>query len=222
MANRGQDTRQRIIECAAEVFNTHGYAGTAISELMEATGLRKGGIYRHFSSKEELAEEAFRYAWAKALVPRRKGVSECASSTGRLRCLVHNFVHNRPKGLAGGCPLMNTAIDADDTNPILFSAVQSALREWRDFIEEIVREGQRKGELRRDISPAIVATTLIGGLEGGLLISRIEQTRVPLLVAAKNLELFIRSLERNASPQHNAKRARRPERKILRRAKHKL
>jgi len=33
---------------------------------MEATGLQKGGLYRHFDSKEELAQEAFDYAWERA------------------------------------------------------------------------------------------------------------------------------------------------------------
>jgi len=43
------------------------FTGIPKSELMEATGLKKGGIYRHFSSKEELAAEAFDYAWKEAL-----------------------------------------------------------------------------------------------------------------------------------------------------------
>ena len=51
---------------AAPLFNQKGYAGTSLSDLMDATGLQKGGIYRHFSGKEELATEAFDYSWQKA------------------------------------------------------------------------------------------------------------------------------------------------------------
>ena len=53
-----EQTRQRIVAEAAPVFNQRGYAGSSLADLMKATGLEKGGIYRHFSSKEELAGEA--------------------------------------------------------------------------------------------------------------------------------------------------------------------
>ena len=55
------------IETAARVLNQHGYAGSGMSELMTETGLAKGGIYRHFDSKEALAVEAFNFAFATVL-----------------------------------------------------------------------------------------------------------------------------------------------------------
>ena len=64
---KGKETRARIIAEAASLFNQRGFEGGSLSQLMEATGLEKGGIYRHFSSKEELAAEAFDYAWKAAL-----------------------------------------------------------------------------------------------------------------------------------------------------------
>ena len=70
---RGEGTRRRIVEQSAAVFNRHGYAGTSMSELMAATGLEKGGLYRHFESKEELAAAAFDYAWETVNEPRQEG-----------------------------------------------------------------------------------------------------------------------------------------------------
>ena len=52
---KGEQTRQEIIRKAAPIFNQKGYEGAALSDLMRATGLEKGGIYRHLESKEELA-----------------------------------------------------------------------------------------------------------------------------------------------------------------------
>jgi len=45
---KGEETRQEIIRKAAPIFNRKGYSGAALSDLMRATGLEKGGIYRHF------------------------------------------------------------------------------------------------------------------------------------------------------------------------------
>jgi TetR/AcrR family transcriptional regulator, transcriptional repressor for nem operon len=190
----GDQTRQRILEKAAALFNQHGYAGTPFSKLMAATGLQKGGLYRHFANKEELATEAFRYAWAMTIARRSAGLSECTSSTDLLRRMVANFVH-APRELPGGCPLANTAIDADDGNPELLRLAQEALREWRGVIEKAVKKGQRVSEIRSEVSAAEVARTLIGGLEGALMISRIENHRAALLEAETRLNLFIDSLE---------------------------
>ena len=55
---KGEVTRRLILERAAPVFNKRGYAGASMSELVEATGIEKGGIYNHFGSKEELAVDA--------------------------------------------------------------------------------------------------------------------------------------------------------------------
>ena len=60
---KGERTRQEIIRKAAPIFNQRGYDGAALSDLMRATGLEKGGIYRHFESKQELAGDAFDHAW---------------------------------------------------------------------------------------------------------------------------------------------------------------
>ena len=72
---KGEQTRRRIVEAAAPVFNKRGYEGASLSELMAATGLKKGGIYRHFASKEELAAEAFDYTWVcgmRSMIPCRR------------------------------------------------------------------------------------------------------------------------------------------------------
>ncbi len=62
---RGEETRERIVATAAGVFNERGFAGASMADLMAATGLQKGGIYRHFESKEALALEAFDHAIAR-------------------------------------------------------------------------------------------------------------------------------------------------------------
>jgi TetR/AcrR family transcriptional repressor of nem operon len=52
---KGEQTRREIVEKAAPLFNQKGFEGTSLADLMQATGLKKGGIYRHFSGKRELA-----------------------------------------------------------------------------------------------------------------------------------------------------------------------
>ena len=114
--NKGEATRQRIIEQAAPLFNRHGYAGCSIQDLMEATGLEKGGIYRHFSGKEDLAAEALRYALSRIAETRLATLASPVAALDQLRHAVESFVHI-PSPIPGGCPLMNTAVNSGDSNP---------------------------------------------------------------------------------------------------------
>src|SRR5271156_1473689 len=136
---KGEQTRRRIVEAAAPIFNKHGYEGASLSELMAATGLKKGGIYRHFSSKEELAAEAFDYAWEEAWKARMLHVDENATGIEKLKQLIANFIDYRSP-VAGGCPILNTAVDADDGNAVLRARVGKALRSWVARLESIVKQ----------------------------------------------------------------------------------
>jgi TetR/AcrR family transcriptional repressor of nem operon len=193
---RGNATRRRILEQSAAVFNRHGYSGTSMSALMAATGLEKGGLYRHFESKEDLAAAAFDYAWEAVTEPRRRGLEDCTTSLEKLLLLVRNFVEPPARALPGGCPLLNTAIENDDGNPVLREKARGALNEWRSVISEIVREGQRARELRKDVDPVAVATIVISGLEGAIMFSRLEKTREALCTVGKHLDGYLRSLSR--------------------------
>jgi TetR/AcrR family transcriptional regulator, transcriptional repressor for nem operon len=191
---KGQQTRREIIEKAAPLFNQKGYEGTSLSDLMDATGLQKGGIYRHFGSKEELAAAAFDYSWLKAASKRLDGLDDFANSVDRLKKMISNFVELRPGLVPGGCPLMNTAIESDDGNPVLRARAQKALQTWASRLSKIVRQGIARRQIDSTIHPQKLSQLIIATLEGTLLISRLQKTRQPLLDVRKHLDEY---LERN-------------------------
>ena len=172
---KGEQTRKKIVAAAAPIFNQRGYEGTSLNDLMGATGLQKGGIYRHFSSKEELAAEAFDYTWESVMKTRLLHVDEKANGVEKLKQLIANFIDYRSP-VAGGCPVLNTAIDADDGNTVLRARVAKALRSWLSRLQNIVKEAQEHGEIRQDVDPKTVATVIIASLEGALMISRLQRS----------------------------------------------
>jgi TetR/AcrR family transcriptional repressor of nem operon len=171
---KGEQTRRKIVEAAAPIFNKRGYEGSSLSDLMEATGLKKGGIYRHFSSKEELAAEAFGYTWETAWNSRLQGVDEKANGIEKRKQLIASFIDHRSP-VAGGCPILNTAIDADDGNPVLRAHVAKALRSWLSRLQTIVDQAQARGETQTGVDPQAVATLIVASLEGALMMSRIQR-----------------------------------------------
>src|SRR5260370_7758601 len=113
---KGEQTRQEIIREAAPIFNQRGYEGAALSDLMKATGLEKGGIYRHFESKQQLAAEAFDYAWNLAIDTRFEGTQEISNTVDRLKQIVRNFRDRRARLLPAGSPLLTTPMHSDTAN----------------------------------------------------------------------------------------------------------
>jgi TetR/AcrR family transcriptional repressor of nem operon len=196
---KGEATRRRIIEIAAPIFNQRGYSGCSLSELMEATGLEKGGIYRHFASKEDLAAEAFQYALAVNVKLRTDHLSAVAGSVNKLRRSVELFVET-PSAVAGGCPLMNTAIEADDGNPRLRELALEGLRAWKGRLGKVVKEGLEAGEIRTGTSPGSVANVMVSTLEGALMISRMEGHRRALKDARAALDEMLQSIEVSSRP----------------------
>jgi TetR/AcrR family transcriptional repressor of nem operon len=185
---KGEQTRLEIIRKAAPIFNQKGYDGAALSDLMRATGLEKGGIYRHFDSKQELAAEAFDHAWKLAMDVRFEGTHEIPNTVDRLKQIVRNFRDRRTGVVPGGCPLLNTAIDSDDGNPQLREKARQALSSWLHRLEAIVDEGKRRGEIRSAVDSAELAMLIVSTLEGSGMIRRLQKKDGPLDLACHHLE----------------------------------
>ena len=146
--SKAEITRQNIIKEAANIFNQNGYAGSSISDVMKATGLKKGGIYNHFASKEELALVAFDYARGLLQQIYSQALRGKKNTRQRLCTIVETFcsvIKDPP--IKGGCPLLNTAIESDDTHPALKLKAQEAMNDWKKMIIKIVTIGIKNKRL---------------------------------------------------------------------------
>src|SRR5262245_19318315 len=124
---KGEATRRRIVAQAAGLLNTQGYRSTPVSEIMRITGLRKGGIYRHFDSRTELTLEAFQYGVARMRDRFRRALEGRVTATDSLRALLGVFREaSEEEVFHGGCPIMNLAIESDDADPALRRAARQA------------------------------------------------------------------------------------------------
>ncbi len=186
---KGEKSRLNIVAKAAVVFNQRGFEGSSMQDIVEAAGLEKGSIYGHFSSKEELALEAFDFAWGDTAQKRMGNLDTVDHAVDKLKLHVSNYV-NIPS-FSGGCPLLNTAVDADDGNLALRDRARKAVRGWEEALVNIVIEGQRRGEVRLEVQPQSVATFLIATLEGSTAVSRIDKRSGALEYAQENLDRFL-------------------------------
>lgn len=181
MITKAERTRMHIIKEAASLFNQKGYSGTSLQDIIVATGLSKGGLYGHFKGgKEEIALAAFEFAVK--VVYEKVGVRthEVDHAVDKLLAVIEFYrEHIFSPPVEGGCPIQNTATEADDNQPALRARVLEAVEEWGRRIERTLQKGLEKGEVRPGIDPGEFAIWFIGSLEGGILLSRIQSDPVP-------------------------------------------
>jgi AcrR family transcriptional regulator len=193
-ATKGERSRQKIVETAAVLFNQKGFAGCSMGDIVEASGLEKGTLYGHFSTKEELALLAFDHAWKDTSDKRLRNIDTVSNAVDKLKLHVDNYV-NTPS-FPGGCPLLNFAVDADDGNLALRTRVRKALKGWEGFLAKIVQDGQSAGEIDPEIEPHTVANLVISILEGATVIARINKRSAALEDAQRHLNLYLETVVR--------------------------
>lgn len=171
---KGKVTRDMILGKAAALFNSRGYFGASMSDLMNATGLEKGGIYNHFPSKDQLALEAFDFAFqtSSAEVMRHLNMQEKAIDKLSAFVDAFNSVAADPP-IPGGCPLLNSAVESDDGHPEMKLRVQKAMDIVLSTVESLVMKGIHEGDIRPSTNAQVLARTFVATLEGGIMLTRL-------------------------------------------------
>ena len=189
---KAETTRQFIIEKTAPLFNKKGFDGTTLSDLTKATGLTKGALYGNFRDKEEIGAEAFRYSIRKVKEGVRTHMAGAGTYKKQLAALLDfyaEYVFDPP--VAGGCPLLNTAVEADDYRTSMRRVVVEELLSTTRFIEDLITQGIRTGEFKPDTNAKTLAYTFFCSVEGAIMFSRVERSREPMDIIVKHCKIIL-------------------------------
>ena len=146
------DARQRIIARSAGLLNARGYLRVPMSEITRVTGLKRGGIYHHFKSREALAIETFRYAAGMVVTKVSTVLAGEGSSADKLIALVRIFRDfRRDDVLKGGCPVVNLSIESDDGNPRVADAAREVMTRLIGCFARVIEEGVQRGNSPRSM-----------------------------------------------------------------------
>jgi TetR/AcrR family transcriptional repressor of nem operon len=181
MTTKAQRTKHQIVAEAAALFNQRGYSGTSLTDILDATGLSKGGLYGHFrGGKDELALAAFDYAVGLTyeLIGRR--THAIRNTLDKLKAVIYFYrEHLFQPPIEGGCVIQNFSVEADDLLPELYDRVKEVVADWEHRIEHTLQKGIERGEVQPDINTTDFATAFIGAIEGGILMARIKGNERP-------------------------------------------
>lgn len=184
-----EQTRQLIVTQAMSLFNQKGYRATSLSDITKATGVTKGAIYGNFDNKDAVAVAAFEHAVSVVMDDLRKHIRAAPTAPLKLKAIAQyyqNYVANPP--ISGGCPVINTAIEADDNYPQLRTKVIRFIAIIKESLTKIVYRGIQEGQVKTDTDAEAFAIWFYACIKGAIIISRVEDDLYSFKQIYKKLE----------------------------------
>jgi AcrR family transcriptional regulator len=192
--NKAERTRQFIIEKSAPIFNKKGIAGTSLSDLTEATGLTKGSIYGNFKDKDEVAVCVFQYNFDNLSGYLKSFMDKEETNIGKLLAIPKAYRKLYKTMIEyGGCPILNTGAEADDTHQTLCRMTSDAIEILKKNIEKLVQTGKQSGEFHSCLDAEKIADITMSLIEGGSILSKITGKKTYMMNSLEQIENLIHS-----------------------------
>ena len=178
---KGEESRQRLIECAAELFWENGYSATGISEILKQTGLPKGSFYFYFKSKDDLASAVTEY-YQKILLEQFQSSSQGNDWESFIE-EIFDYLFGRATGQTfAGCPYAVMGMETALSNPTLASVFMEGLKKFEQIFQKVLLYSR----LPQDHA-AIFSRRMLSNYQGYLLLGRISGDISYLKNAKKNM-----------------------------------
>jgi AcrR family transcriptional regulator len=161
MSGKPQFDETAVIAAATGVFWRNGYAGAAISDLTEATGLSRSSLYQRFHDKDGLFQEALAGYTQRAL--ERMNAVKADTARGRMKALLRAFLPNGSRRPAG-CLIARSCADISTLPAEGRTAVLAAAAREREILVDVLRQGVSAGELAEEADVDAMAWYYLGVL----------------------------------------------------------
>jgi TetR/AcrR family transcriptional repressor of nem operon len=190
---KGEMTRARVIEQAGTLINRKGFSNTSTNDIVEATGVKKGNLYFHFPSKENLGLSILEKAQEDFFL----FLEDSLQGESPLEKIFNFFdaaleMHRRKK-FVGGCIFGNTALEMGDANIRFSKKIHGVFRKWTAILTDLLVEATEMGELKTDISPEILAKHIVATIEGGIMLSKVSKKEDDLRDCLQSLRILLGS-----------------------------
>ncbi|OJJ14136.1 hypothetical protein BKI52_44235 [marine bacterium AO1-C] len=196
---KAEKTKKLIIEKSAQLFNRRGYAGTSMQDIAQEAGVTKGSIYGHnFRDKEEIAMAAFDHNVQMLFGELWKGIARESSAKAKFAfyCDFHRKHYKKILDY-GGCPVLNCAIDSDDTHEKLNQKVRKLLLNWEDRLSEIIQLGIAQEEFKKEVDAIYYANLFISLIEGSIMLAKTRKKDIYILNALQHIEHLLQTIDIN-------------------------
>jgi TetR/AcrR family transcriptional repressor of nem operon len=187
-------TRERLLQAAFREVYRSGFQSAGINTILAATNVTKGALYYHFESKEALGYAIVEEIIAKTV--RDKWLRPLQQDKDPIDALIDivEATSVRPRDVRSGCPLLNLAQEMSPLDEQFRKRLERIFQAWQEGVATLLRKGQSKGTVRRDLNPDEAASFLIATYEGYTLLAKNAQDVKVWEVGIRNIVGWLRSL----------------------------
>lgn len=177
LRRKGQETRRHILMESRRLFTLRGFQNTSIQQIIAATSVKKGNLYYHFRSKEELGLAVLRDARDEFFVVLdgsmrgQGGVQRIINSCKGIMFLMQK------NDFVGGCLFGNTALEMSDSSSRFGEIIREVFTAWCDRIEQELRSAAELEQYHNPLALDVLATAVVATLEGGIMLSRVYRDK---------------------------------------------
>jgi TetR/AcrR family transcriptional repressor of nem operon len=169
--------RDKLLLNGRKVVLERGYVGASVRDIVEAAGVPQGSFTNHFDSKEAFALEILQLYFADSCVVIRDTLrNDALPPLKRLRAYFDATIAAiRNHDTKNGCLISNFAAEASDHSEIIRKRLSEIYSELRDAMTYCLKAAVKEGELPKSFKVADVATFMVTGLQGAILVSKVER-----------------------------------------------
>jgi TetR/AcrR family transcriptional repressor of nem operon len=198
MTAKGDLTRQNIIEKSMQLFSVKGYYNTSIADIIQATGLTKGGLYGHFANKQEIWYAVYAECtriWKSIVFQDVKDISDPLE---RLARVIENSMKNYLGGgvFEGGCFLLTSLVDLAGQSASMSRHVLEGFQKFSALIRRWLEEAAQQGILREGLNPAEIGDFILISLNGAAPLYAASQDPAIWRHTLAQLHFYLQSLRK--------------------------
>jgi AcrR family transcriptional regulator len=185
---KASDSKGKTLVAAARLFRQQGYHGTALHDILTASGSPRGSLYFHFpGGKEQIGEAAL----ALSAEATRQAIARAAETSESAEIFLVRLVRGMAAELERsdykeGCPIATTALETAAQFEVLGTATRNAFQKWELEIKRgLFRFGMTAGDAD------LAATLVLSQIEGALLLARTYRSLEPMRRAEQALKWLL-------------------------------
>jgi AcrR family transcriptional regulator len=159
---KGQQTKQTIVDAALGLAEHIGLEGLSIGALAEVTRMSKSGVFAHFGSREELQISVIREYYQRFSDEVFFPAMNESRGLPRVRALFHNWMKRVAVEIQSGCIFISGAVEFDDRPGAVRDALANSVQTWLSALYRAVIQAKEEGHLVPDADEAQMAFEIHG------------------------------------------------------------
>ena len=170
---RRAETRERLVHCALRLFSERGYADTTVEDITNAADVGKGTFFNYFPSKDHILASFAQSQMGKV----QKFVKQAVHSTQPAEQVLYDLAATVTQEY-DRCPtLLQNILLAFFSGESTRTLMADSLETGRTALAELLKERQRRGEIRDDFTPNELAFQYQRAVFGTMVLWSLAPTR---------------------------------------------